>query len=84
VTAGEPSDASETNTDAQLSRRAVDDWRMLTRALRDGTNRAAQARIGLPEPIQDWVVWIALVGRFSFPAGSIVARLERSSRAAGQ
>jgi len=46
-------------------------------ALDHVTERAATAGIALPEAVSAWASWIPLVGRLSFPAGSVAARLDR-------
>jgi KAP family P-loop domain len=49
----------------------------LAGALDHVTKRAATAGIVLPEAVSDWASSIRLVGRLSFPAGSVAARLDR-------
>jgi hypothetical protein len=57
----------------------VEAWSVLSGALSDITKHVREAKIALPDDISGWHRWIPLVGRLSFPAGSIVAHLGRGS-----
>jgi len=59
-------------TDAEKENRCA-----LAGALKRTTERAGKKAIALPEAISEWDRWIELVGRLSFPAGSVVGRLSR-------
>ncbi|MFE2347961.1 P-loop NTPase fold protein [Kitasatospora cineracea] len=52
-------------------------WTSLLTALEQVTDRAALAGHHLPEHLAPWSEWVAPVARLSFPAGRIVAHLER-------
>lgn len=54
-----------------------DSWRAMVSAIQKILKQAAEEGIVLPETVSGWHGWIALVGRLSFPAGSVAARLER-------
>ncbi|MFD7735968.1 P-loop NTPase fold protein [Kitasatospora phosalacinea] len=52
-------------------------WASLLTALEQATGRAAAANLHLPEQLGPWGDWVAPVARLSFPAGRIVAHLDR-------
>jgi hypothetical protein len=57
----------------------AENWRVLANAL-DRINRQADDRgCALPEAVAEWHRWMVLIGRLSFPAGSVVARLQRAA-----
>jgi hypothetical protein len=60
----------ETSADAE-------GWQTLAAALQRVDGRAAHAGIDLPEAVAGWAQWVPLVGRLSFPGGSVAARLNR-------
>jgi hypothetical protein len=61
-----------------LSPIEAENWRVLASAL-DRINRQAYHReCALPQAISEWQRWMVLIGRLSFPAGSVVARLQRT------
>jgi WD40 repeat protein len=59
-------------------------WQTLAIGLDRIGGRAARAGVPLPDTISGWADWIPLVGRLSFPGGSVAARLDRFGAASAR
>jgi len=57
----------------------AENWRVLANALDRIHGAAREHGCELPNAVSEWRHWMVLIGRLSFPAGSVVARLQRSS-----
>jgi WD40 repeat protein len=70
-------DLQEWSSENVQSAMEKESWRSMIGAIQKIVTLASEADILLPETVSGWHGWIALVGRLSFPAGSVAARLER-------
>jgi hypothetical protein len=74
----DPADGHWSNpADPRMTPVQAQQWTSLLTALEQATDRAATASLHLPEHLGTWAEWVAPVARLSFPAGRIVAHLDR-------
>ena len=77
LTPDRESDGWHNPADPDMTPVQAQQWQALLEGLQHATRTAARHGLSLPEPLSAWHQWVVPVGRLSFPAGRIVASLDR-------